>query len=68
MTPGIMSDNFEIDQWNCLDDQNAIHVPISIPSASSRINDLFFPLFKGIPTKNITEIVGLPGSGKTCFA
>ena len=63
-----MSDNFKINQWNCLDDQNILHVSTSIPSASLSIDNLFFSLFKGIPTKNVTQIVGLPGTGKTCFA
>lgn len=60
--------NLKINQWHCLGDQKFLQHPISIPSASPAIDKLFFPLFKGIPTKNISEITGLPGSGKTCFA
>jgi len=40
----------------------------SIPSASNLIDTKFFPIFQGIPLKGLTEIAGLPGSGKTCLA
>lgn len=42
--------------------------PISIPSGVAAIDSNFFPFFQGIPRGGITEIVGLPGSGKTSFA
>ena len=64
-----MSDNFT-HQWNCLDNHNhkSSNGAVSIPSSCPSIDKLFFPIFKGIPLKNITEIVGLPGTGKTCLA
>jgi RecA/RadA recombinase len=65
-----MSDNFisiETEQWHCLGDDKKKDYTVSIPSASKSMDRLFFPLFNGIPKKSITEIVGLPGSGKTCF-
>jgi len=68
--PGLMSNfsSIETDQWHCLCDDTKNDSTVSIPSASKLLDHLFFPLFKGIPKKNITEIVGLPGTGKTCFA
>jgi RecA/RadA recombinase len=42
--------------------------PISIPTGLSALNSTFFPIFNGIPRSGVTEIVGLPGSGKTTLA
>lgn len=70
ISPGPMSNNniSTIDQWHSLSDENLNDSYVAIPSASSTINTSFFPFFCGIPKKSITEIVGLPGTGKTCFA
>lgn len=69
--PWLMSTNYnseKIDQWQCLDDENLVDEPISISTASSLIDEYFFPVFHGVPLKSITEVFGFPGSGKTCFA
>jgi hypothetical protein len=68
--PGAMSNNniSTFDQWHSLSDEICSVPYAAIPSASHTINSSFFPFFHGIPKKSITEIVGLPGTGKTCFA
>ncbi len=50
------------------DDDNNDDEPIAIPTGVSLLNSLFFPIFNGIPRGGVTELVGLPGSGKTTFA
>lgn len=42
--------------------------PEAISTGLPLLNSAFFPLFNGIPRCGLTEIVGLPGSGKTSFA
>lgn len=60
--------SIETDQWRSLDDGEVDSKSSAIPTASAEIDRLFFPIFHGVPKKCITEIVGLPGTGKTCFA
>jgi len=39
-----------------------------ISSGCPAVDRAFFPLHHGIPSKSITEIAGMPGTGKTSFA
>lgn len=42
--------------------------PVAIPTGIPNLDAQFFPLFRGILRGGLTEIVGLPGSGKTLLA
>lgn len=58
--------NLSVRDGASTDDDNA--EPIGIPTGIQALDANFFPLFHGVPRGGLTEIVGLPGTGKTTFA
>jgi RecA/RadA recombinase len=48
--------------------QNYLENLVAIPTGCPTINQKFFPFYNGIPLRYVTEMSGLPGTGKTSLA